>query len=201
MLLFTDNDILLKLASCNLLDCFIDELSLSHHEVFLAPNAKFSLQSQLNKKLSSQEAKDSLSKFLMKVSYIEDPVDDRLIADLISVPNIDSGEAILFAKLISTQTSFLATGDKRSLKAILSENSLEKFRASFLNRVYTFESALLLLLDRKGFDFVSAMIARNPEQDDSVLKMAFGSGRNEQHARECLSSYSRDLLEFLVSNK
>lgn len=198
MLLFTDNDILLKLANCNLLDCFIDELSLSHHEVFLTPKAKFSLQSQLNKNLSSQEAKDSLSNFLMKVSYIEDPVDDSLIADLISIPNIDSGEAILFAKLISTEASFLATGDKRSLKAILEEVELQKFRTHFLNRVYTFESVLLFLLDRKGFLFVSSMISRNPDMNDSVLRMAFGNGRDEQHARACLNSYSQDLLEFLV---
>lgn len=198
MLLFTDNDILLKLANCYLLDSFVEELSLSHQEILLSPKAKFSLQIQLNKKLKSKEVKDSLSNFLTKVRYIEDPLDDDLVESLMSVPNIDSGEAILFAKLISTEASFLATGDKRSLKAILEEVELQKFRTHFLNRVYTFESVLLFLLDRKGFLFVSSMISRNPDMNDSVLRMAFGNGRDEQHARACLNSYSQDLLEFLV---
>lgn len=198
MLLFTDNDILLKLANCYLLDSFVEELSLSHQEILLSPEAKFSLQIQLNKKLKSKEVKDSLSNFLTKVRYIEDPLDDDLVESLMSVPNIDSGEAILFAKLISTEASFLATGDKRSLKAILEEVELQKFRTHFLNRVYTFESVLLFLLDRKGFLFVSSMISRNPDMNDSVLRMAFGNGRDEQHARACLNSYSQDLLEFLV---
>lgn len=201
MLLFTDNDILLKLANCYLLDCFIEELSLEHQQIFLAQGAKFSLNNQIKKKLKSEEVKLSLSNFLENVSYIKDVLDNDLIDSLLSIPNIDSGEAVLFAKLIETEGSFLATGDKRSLQSILKEEGLQDFRSYFVNRVYTFESALLLLLDRRGFEFVSSMIAKNPDFNDSVLRMAFGQGRDEQHARACLGSYSNDLQEFLVLNK
>ena len=65
---------------------------------------------------------------------------------MISVDQIDEGEALLFAKLAEGSASLLATGDQRSLIALGNAEGLDGFRDQIRGRVVCLESALLLLV-------------------------------------------------------
>ena len=199
MILFTDNDIFLKLAGCNLLIPFFEAIDLEHEKIFLSPSAKFSLSSQIEKKLTNQHIKEELNNVLNKINYLSQDTNTEpdLIDKLAEVPNLDLGEGFLFLAAYANPNSKLATGDKRALKALLNNSEIENIKVSLFKRVYTFELALLLLMKKLGFEEVSQKVS-NRCIDDKVLELAYGNNRNYANAMACLSSYTREFKYFLA---
>ena len=111
MICLADNDIVKKLAICNLLDEALNTLGVSHREILVLPTARFKLGVAKNPdKARSQlgsETFDRLKAFLDRVGVIDvapPPEEQQLFNDALE---IDTGEAILFPRrLITPGVSF-----------------------------------------------------------------------------------------------
>lgn len=199
MLLFADNDILLKLGLLGLLPDFIKLFNLSAKQVYITQSTVFSLESQLKKFTYDNEKIQDILNIVRDFEKINN-ININLLKRL-DINNIDSGEAILAAKFIEEEQGFLATGDKRFLVAIKNTEFVECFK----HRVCTFELALRLLCDELGYDCVkSRILAALPllsRNLDGLFKLAFKSSSNQENDFECLVSYTQDIAVFHISNK
>ena len=203
MILFVDNDIFLKLAGCDLLHEFIDCLLLTQQQIRVAPNLPFSIKGQMNKSYhgeQSEKAKNILSDFIKNVQVTDELVVDgqhEFLNELLLIPKIDPGEALLFTHAYYNNLSKIATGYKNCLSALLKAENLIKLEQALRGRIYTFELAMLILIEKIGFDEVNKKVS-NRCVDDMVLKMSFGNQRTQDHARQCLSSFTKDFLDLLA---
>lgn len=197
MLVFADNDILIKLAGCSLLDRFLR--ALSHPEIRIAPTTRFSLPKQAKRQIRDQGVAESLCAWVRELQDTDAVQNVGRLDRLSAFHGIDAGESILFSAVCEADDSArLVTGDRRSLRALLvNQQQLQVEVSQIAGKVYTLESAFLLLIEQYGFaDVDETMGARSV--DDKVLDMAFGPGRNVEHARQCLSSAAREVLPLLA---
>ena len=135
-----------------------------------------------------------------RTSAIQDVQPQMDILDtLTETPDIDGGEAFLILSAYNNPTCRLATGDKRCLASLLATPSLSELVSSLSGRVYTLETALLILISRLDFDVVNHKVVRRCV-DDGLLNLAFGEHRNEDHAIACLSSYSSNLKDLVAES-
>ena len=195
MICLADNDIVKKLAICNLLDETVRALGVSHSEILVLPSARFKLGVAKNPdKARSQlgsDAFDRLKLFLANVGVISvtPPPDEQLLFD--DALDIDSGEAILFAASAHYADCVIATGDKRCLRALSCLPNAERIIARISGRVICLEQIVMRIIDRFGFEVVRDRVI--PVCDcDTVLRVAFGSGlmATEENVRRCLTVYT-----------
>ena len=197
MIVFADNDILIKLAGCDLLIPFCEAVGAQNTEIFITQSARFAIPKQSRKKLTTPEPLEQLKLFIERTETIEQAHTETNILDrLIETPNIDGGEAFLILSAYNIPAAKLATGDKRCLSALLNTPSLIDIANGLGGRVYTLETALLILISRLGFDSVNHRVI-NRCVTDGTLSLAFGVGRSIDNAIECLSSYCSDLTPLL----
>jgi hypothetical protein len=198
LLVFADNDILIKLAGCALLDHFFD--ALERPAICIAPAARYSLPKQAKKQIQNSQSVKTLCEWIARLPAAT-PVQDAALLDRLSeIQGIDSGEALLFAAFFeSPQPTQLITGDRRALRGLLAHQAqLHSLNERLQGAVYTLESAILLLIAHYGFAEINEILhARSIK--DKVIDQAFGPGRDLTHARSCLSAYTREVLPFLVN--
>lgn len=130
MICLADNDIVKKLAICNLIDEAVSALGVSLDEILVLPTARYKLgvakhpdKARANLGI---ETFDRLASFLNSVGVIgvvPPPDEQRLFDDAL---DIDPGEAILFSASAFYSRCYIATGDKRSLRALVSLPKAEK---------------------------------------------------------------------------
>ena len=197
MIVFADNDILIKLAGCDLLIPFCEAIGNQNTDFYVTSSAKFAIPKQSKKKLKIPEAIQQLHEFMGRTSAIQDVQPQMDILDtLTETPDIEGGEAFLILSAYNNPTCRLATGDKRCLVSLLNSSSLSEITKSLSQRVYTLEIAMLILIDRLGYEVVNQKVIQRCVED-MVLKLAFGETRSFENAVECLSSYSSDVIPFL----
>lgn len=137
---------------------------------------------------------DRLAGFLGKVQVVQqapDPEEQRLFDDVVG---IDAGEAILFSATAAFGNFILATGDKRSLKALAEVEGAESVTARLSGRVICLEQIMVRIMNRYGFDLLRERVV--PVVDcDTALSAVFGSGLSavETNVRHSLNSYIEHL--------
>lgn len=126
MILLSDNDIIGKLAACDLLDQALEVLAATRQEVFVLGTARYVLGVGGTKRKRSRRFDEAtlerISAFLDSVQLLPDDPSLEELARLNNVPGIDPGEAILYASTASFQDFLLATDDRRSLRALVAES-------------------------------------------------------------------------------
>lgn len=196
MIVIADNDVLKKLACCDLYDEFREAYEVDLPEIFVLNTARAVLTSKRKRKQIDEDSFSRLSTFLAAVSVITDAPDaDEQIA-LTEQQNIDDGEAVLFSITAATKGSQLATGDKRSLEALAnaSDKICQKLCGKLKGRVLCFEQILLKVVDSAGFDAIRDKLIEGRECD-KVLAIVLGSGLDATEDAFCegLTSYLGDL--------
>jgi hypothetical protein len=198
MICLADNDIVKKLAICNLLDEAVDALGVARDEILVLPTAKFALG--IAKKPEKARAKlgndvfERLESFLASVGEIsETPSEEeqRLFDDALDV---DPGEAVLFSASAHFPDCLIATGDKRSLRALSSLANAEGIIVRLAGHIICFEQIMVRIINQTGFDLVRTRVV--PTCDcDTVLRVAFGSGleATEDGVRRSLAVYTEYL--------
>jgi hypothetical protein len=113
---------------------------------------------------------------------------------LLSVAEIDPGEALLFAAAAEADSALVATGDRRACAALNAARGLDDVRAQLKGRVICLETSLQLLLERVGYlALVESLSAvRECNQTLRVL-LPQGEATPERAFREGLESYAREL--------
>ncbi|MDY5847517.1 hypothetical protein [Actinobacillus porcinus] len=194
MLLLSDNDILVKLGLLGLLPDFLKLLGVENNQVYITESTVYSLPAQLKKYTKDSDIHRAVLELVTQFQKISS-IDIGLLEQFSSVSDIDSGEAILATKMIENPSAYLATGDKRFLRAIKQTD----FSKDFENRVYTFELALLLLVESIGYERVKSKILETSQLLDKPLdglfKLAFRVDSTKDSDIECLISFTKDIQD------
>lgn len=201
MIVLSDNDVILKLAQCGLLQYLPDILHKTIDSIFVSPTARYQLLPRNTdkglRKCGNQVIYDNLERFLGSVREIEEIQNEELFNLLGEIPHIDVGEQQLLASCVENPGSLFMTGDKRCLQAVMANQKIiATVHSRLMNSVVTFESALLLSINVLGFEQVFQQLRSNPNPD-SMLKLAMGSSQCDDVCG-CFLSYTRHLYDYLA---
>lgn len=193
--LLIDSDIFVLLSAAGVLDVLINCLGFSRSNVRrLAALPKQLERGRAFRRYDQAFRDKALACCEEFPAMVDRPTSDAHLEALISVDQIDEGEAILFAKLAECNASLLATGDQRSLIALGNADQLSLFRDKIRGRVICLESALLLLVRSLGAEVVGKAFQRLRGVDKKI-DILFGHKTEfmtEEIVRQ-LSSYLTDL--------
>lgn len=199
MIFLTDNDIILKLAQCDLLDDALIALNAKHGDVYVSANAKYKFKVKDPTRGAQRygaETHARLISFFNAVKVVNWNGPNEELQKLNSVIGIDTGEAILFSATATVDSFQLLTGDKRSLQALHGAVECKAVADRLSNSVLCLEQVILRLMSSKGFDYVKGKVVPtlsiNP---DIALLAAFGSGMDSTEANvvDTLNGYIADL--------
>lgn len=205
MICLADNDIILKLACCDLLSEAVAALGVTLDDVLVLNSAVHKLLSPKKPgkgRVKQGEAEyERLRVFFDSVRVIDRaPPPDELFA-FNDVLGIDTGEAVLFSATGVYADCLLATSDKRSLIALCGAGGeiCGRVRERLKGRVICFEQTILRILDRVGFAPVLAKVVPS-RHCDTALRAVFGSGLSATETGVCvgLSSYIEDFRQKTV---
>jgi hypothetical protein len=204
VIVLADNDLIQKLARCDLLGSLPELLGVPVEEIFIAPAARYQLLPKAPEKAlakcGNQQTVERIRAFLAVAKDIPAIVDPTLLTKLAEVPRIDSGEQLLFAACVEVPGSVLVSGDKAALTALISHREqLPEVFDAMQGRVITFESALLLARKSLGFDAIKTKLLAYPGYErEGVLKLIVKPDMKESDFSECLISYSKSVRIFLA---
>lgn len=185
MILISDNDILLKLSACHLMEEAVVALESALADVYVLSTARYKISRDRGGKLQSQYGADGVAgalAFIDSVSEIDqEPLPGEQVV-LAQVEDIDPGEQILFGATAYFNPFLLATGDKRSLRALWSAPACAPICVRMSGRVLCLEQIVSRLVPHLGFDEIRSRIVPARECD-TVLKAAFGSGLQAEESQ------------------
>lgn len=210
MIVLADNDIILKLAQCDLLQVLPDIFGQTWSQLFITPTAKFQLlPKKAGKALSkcgNQETLDRLTQFLAQAQVLTAAQDQELLDKLDNIEDIhgdNGGEKLLFAAAVELENPLVITGDRTALRAVLvNKEVIPTVFSALQDSVVTFETALLLAMRHLGFAIVKSKILASPlltsSKPDGMLRFALKSETGEADFVECLCSYSKEVIPLLA---
>ena len=184
MIVLSDNDVILKLAQCDLIQYLPEILDENPNDIYVSPTAKFQLLPKSPEKAiqrcGTKEIYERVARFLNDVRIIDEIKNEQLLSELGEIPHIDIGEQQLLASCVEKPDSLFMTGDKRCLKAVMEHQKIvATVHARLINSVVTFESALLLSVKLLGFSNFFTQIKHNPKMD-GMLSLAMRSTECDQ---------------------
>ena len=203
MICLTDNDILLKLASFDLLSETLALLKIEPSDVYVLPSAKYKIKK--DKKLLAKygEGVGRALSFLESTIEINFKPDDKELLLLNNVRHettgellIHDGEQLLLTFSHPTEEVILATGDKVCLRALAKFPECSPFHQRFHGKVLCLEQTLLWLITHHGFDQVKQKVLP-ALRCDMAVQVAFGSGLSatRQMVERTLSEYVIELVQ------
>lgn len=183
MIVIADNDVIHKLACCDLLQELVDWLQAPPAKIWVLPGLPFVVRKKLKNNASALAC---LNIFIEKTQ----PIPAANFDTLEQFAALDVGEQQLLAVFVEQNIpARLITGDKRAIKLIAELATKNSELNKQLNgRVDCLESIMLGLIERFGFDEVNAKVTQGIEAD-GVFKLAFGANRAKPHAVDALTSY------------
>jgi hypothetical protein len=191
--LFLDNDAILKLVACNLFWETVAAIGATQADLRVLSDAKYVFRKSRKVVQKYPPAiRDSAISIVEGCAKIK-LQSSQALQDL-EIEGIDPGERLLIAATQDEVSFYLATGDKRCLKALAAAPQLVEIKQRLSGRVICLEQLILKLIEIKGFDEILSRVlpARNY---DKALASIFGSG--ERATRDnvllALSGYIEDL--------
>ena len=189
---FLDNDVVLKSAQYGLLE-ELSHLCGGADRIFILPTLRFRFHlnndDQALHLLGSQGALTRLREFVRSTNEIT-YADSTLVEAIQDVPQVDAGEAVLFAAALADDSSFTFTGDKRAVESLFQSKSTQEIVKRLVGRIKCFEQVVAEMMLR--FDVVSLIERIQGRPWDTSLRACYSSG-NTETIREGLQSYHRDL--------
>jgi hypothetical protein len=191
-----DTDILLKLSALDLVQETLQLLQLSEQDVYLLPSATHYLR-KAGKRLIYRYGKEGVEraqKLAQQAKFVGFHLEKSELELLSSIPDIDTGEALLYASTYALQEFWLLTGDKRSLTALAASPNCQPIAARLSGKVICLEQVVIHSLSSYPFEILRSKIVPARECDTAV-KVAFGSGNQTDlsHAIGALDAYISEL--------
>jgi len=202
LIVLADNDIILKLAQCDLLENLPDIFGAACEQIFITEAARFQLlpkkTAKALSKCGNEESLARLTAFLASTLSLPEVKDTALLAKMGDFDGIDGGEKFLFAAAVEKTGALLMTGDRRALRTLLEhQQDLPSVFSALENAVVTFESLILLALHKLGFAIVKQKLLGSPKPD-GMLRLILKSETGEKEFVECLCSYSKEVIPLLA---
>lgn len=196
MQLFIDNDILLKLGSADLLQNLNKIFNVNNSSIFILSTAKYYISR--NKKLEQKYSRETLAKILETLnsySIIPDEyLDQDVFLKLSNIPNIDSGEQVLYSLRPPPNEFLILTGDKLSIKELYSNSEIKEIAEELKHKIVCLEYLFLRLIDVEDFKSFSNRIKEANYCGDKTIELVFQQPTlSTGLARSGLLSYYRDL--------
>lgn len=207
MILLSDNDLVIKLAQCDLIEEALGTLDSVRKDCFVLNTIRYSLRlnepdKAIQRYVGSVQAYDRINELLESCQVLtEAPMEFDLLEHLNEIAEIDAGEQALFLHAKDNHLKAIdyriLTGDKRALRAICNYDQLDAF-AFLRTKIVCLESCMMDMIDFVGFDHVNQKVSAAKQQVveakyDQVLRAAFGEARSQEHCLECLRNYSSDI--------
>jgi hypothetical protein len=200
-----DNDIIYKLAMCNLLDDTLAALDLARTDAYVLPTAKYKFgiarrRSGTGEQRYGAEVFARIRDFLASVREIDLTGPSEELQLLASIDGIDAGEAILFSATVEFDQYLLATGAKTSLRALALAPICLPIAQRVRGHVICLEQIVKYLIQYLGFSYVKAMVVP-ARACNTALSAAFGSGwdATEPNAVGALDSYINELRSLPIN--
>ena len=197
----SDNDIIEKLAVCDLLDDALVSFGGSREEVFVLGTLKLRIGGKSRTKAENRLGAPAVARilqFLDDVQEIQEFSEDdvKLLDDVVG---IDPGETILLSATAIYPNYLLLTGDKRCLKTLATVPECAPIAQRVQGKVVCFEQTILRLIAHFGFNHVLRKVVGELYRD-TALRAAFGSGMQttESNAVACLQAYIDELRRLPV---
>ena len=188
---FIDNDVILKLVTCDLFDEAIAAFEIDRSNIHVLETARFSFRTKKTKKNYSEAVIEKAIATIKDFYTVEAQADNPLF-DL-KIPDMDDELKLIVAA--SAEPSFyFATGDKRCLRALTGITELATMREKLSGRVICLEQIITKIIQVYGFEVVKQKII--PARScDKVLQAAFGSGEKteERNTLEALNAYINEI--------
>jgi hypothetical protein len=192
---FIDNDAFLKLTACDLFWDAIKLLDVQPSDVRVLASTAFMFRD--NKSIKQQYSEAIRTKAISLVSsFAKVEADYTNPFFSLNAPGLDVGELTLIYAALSEPSFYLATGDKRCLRALIKTPELETARQTLNGRVVCVEQLIAELISVKGFEAVKQKVV--PVRNcDTALKAAFGSGdlAQEETVLWVLEQYIQELRQ------
>ena len=201
MIHLCDNDIVEKLAICDLLDDALAALGATLSDVYVIPTLRHRIGGKARVKAEKRLGKEVVERIL---SFIDDAREitqsssnDLFILD--DLIGIDAGEAVLLSATAFHPDFRLLTGDKRCLRTLASDSRCQGIAARIQGRVLCLEQVIRHLVTHFGFEHVRSKVTRHL-YCDNALRSAFGSGleSTEVNCLACLQGYIAELRKLPV---
>ncbi|SRR6266480_4650900 len=184
-----DNDILVKLARYDLYSDFLPEIGVSPAEVGLHPLAQYSLglrdPKRVQRKAGSPAAATRVIAAAKSASLVSTThQEQQLAAEFVARANqaglqIDVGEATLFAIGSVRPVSIIATGDKRSVRALSTLQPSIGQAAALSGHILCLEQIIEIILRARGVGYVGPRIRADSAADISVSACFGGVGTSQ----------------------
>lgn len=204
MICLADNDIVHKLAACDLLDDALAALSLARTDVYVLPTAKYKFRitprsSAQGERRYGAEVFARIRDFLASVRVLNVPGLPEELQLLAGVDGIDPGEAVLFAATAQFSQYLLATGDKNSLRALALSSVCRPIAQRLCGHVICFEQIVKRIIQHCGLSYVQDKVIP-ARACDTALRVAFWSGfdATEASVLAVLDSYINELRSLSI---
>ncbi|ETX04828.1 MAG: hypothetical protein ETSY2_26520 [Candidatus Entotheonella gemina] len=203
MIILSDNDIIYKLAACDLLDEALVVLGVTPTDVYVLPTAKYKFG--ITKSPARTEAQygstvvTRIRNFLTQVHELDVVGSTEELRLLAEADGIDAGEAVLFSATVLFDHYLLATGDKNSLRAVASTPVSQPIAHRLSGHVICLEQIVMHIIEHFGFMYAKNKIV--PARScDTALRVAFGSGdaATELNVLAALDGYINELRSLAV---
>lgn len=174
MKVFVDNDVAVKLARWGMLDRFHAHLTKQGKaDVFVLTSLRYRFKLHLDDPAAAVQAVGSSvgAKQLLNFVNACPPVkghNQRVASALAGKPQIDAGEATLFAAAGNFDAALVDTGDKKALRALAAQSKTEPVLAALAGKLACLEQTVHYLCGRWTFDIVAAAIATDLAADAAV---------------------------------
>jgi hypothetical protein len=175
VIVFVDNDAILKLEAWDLLDLLVETLKVEKHNLRVLPTLIYKLNSRKIIDRYGETACEKIHVFINDLPLLEQNAE--LADSLPEVNGIDPGEKLLLAAAVGVDSFFLTTGDKNFLRALPKADGYEAILGNFRNRVICLEQILWLGSQSRSYIAIQENIKNNPGCDKAMLTI-FGSSLN-----------------------
>jgi len=184
-----DNDVVVKLGQYDLLGELL-VLTNGPEPIRILPTLRFRFRldspERAMKLIRDQAAVQRIREFVGMVSQLEDEPSPDHLAILADTPQIDPGEAVLFAAAAADQESLTFTGDKRAITALVTTARAQSVAECLRGRIKCLEqiaAEMLLCVDAGN------VIAKIRGKDwDTTLRICCSSG-SAKETISALNSY------------
>lgn len=192
--LLIDSDIFVLLAGAGLLDRALGLLGFDRSSSLrLSPLPHMLTRGRRFSQFGDAKTRGLALDACKTVPEVADRPSDDVFQQLIAVPEIDEGEALLYGLLAHQPGHYLTSGDKRAMQAVAVRPDLKGVRQRVAGRVICLECLLKLLVRRDGVEAIAMAFAVFPQHKTFQVVFSSLNVTDQTRCLASLDSYLRDL--------
>ena len=200
-----DNDVRYKTAMYGLLSHLVEARPFDVTVYGMLGAAKFMISKKLSKRPPARGSASALQEFadaIVDIAVVEPTPDELIMAGQLEYAakqlnlELDGGESILCAVLLSRKTNYIFTGDKRAVRAIAGLMSADE-NLQLAKKIVCLEQIFKHLIQGENAHAIRTAVCTEPKTDTALANVfsCFASEINPASWDDGLRSYINALNE------